>query len=58
MAAGRGALMVVGLMVAVIVAASFFLGVGSVNAPASAVQDHFYFPVQGPSDQDALGQVP
>jgi hypothetical protein len=64
MAAGRGALTVVGLMVAVIVAASFFLGVGSVlapasvNAPASAVPDHFYFPVQGPSDQDALGQVP
>jgi len=58
MAAGRGALMVVGLMAAVIVAVSFFLGVGSVQAPASGVQAQFYFPVQGPSDQDALGQVP
>lgn len=58
MAAGRGALMVVGLMAAVIVAVSFFLGVGSVHAPASAGQDQFFFPVQGPSDQDALGQVP
>jgi hypothetical protein len=62
MAAGRGALTVVGLMAAVIVAVSFFLGVGFVLAPASvhapAVQDQFYFPVQGPSDQDALGQVP
>jgi hypothetical protein len=45
-------------MVAVIVAVAFFLGAGSTAAPAPVVKETIFLPAQGPSDQDALGQLP
>ncbi len=57
-AAGRGTLVLVGFMAAVMVAVAFFFGVGSYQAPASGVNESVSLPAQGPSDQDALPQLP
>jgi len=56
-AVGRGTLALVGFIAAVIVAVAFFFGVGSYQAPASGVKEPVSLPAQGPSDQDALGQL-